>query len=94
MIIDQKYFMEEIDRMFPCRGPGGTQVQATTEAEATACKLLGLPVGTALQWHLPDVFSVRSGSGYVATALHGDKKIRFHSYLGSFKEGDDRACDT
>ena len=89
-IIDQKYFMDELERMFPY-GDEGAQVQASAEAEAAACNALGLPVGTSLQWHLPDVFAVRYGSSYVASATHGDKKIRFHRRQGNFKEGDDRA---
>jgi hypothetical protein len=43
-----------------------------------------------LVWHLPDVFAVRYGSSYVATASHGDQRVRFLMDAGTFQEGDDQ----
>lgn len=88
--IDLKFPLEVIDALFPSMGEEGQDVKTTPASVAHACTALGVPEGTELQWHLPDVFSVRYGSSYVATARHGDLAVRFHSTEGEFREGDDK----
>lgn len=91
-VIDLKFTPDIIDEMFPC-GDEGDNVRTTPMAVTRARAALGMLFNTAdaeIEWHLPDVFSVRYGSSYVATARYGDKAVRFHSSDGDFLEGDDR----
>jgi hypothetical protein len=72
---------------FPA-GEEGTGVQP----DAWAVRVVGAIVGytEGVQWHCPDVFAVRYGSNYVATATAGNLAVRFHSNEGTFREGDDK----
>lgn len=88
-ITDLKFPVETIEDLFPC-GDEGENVRPSEAAIAKAGEVLGVSRGELL-WHTPDVFSVRYGSSYVASASAGDKKVRFHSTEGDFKEGDDYA---
>ncbi len=90
MIIDLHFTAEQIDKMFPCLGDEGTCVQASDMAAVHARFSMNLHKDTELTWHLPDVFAVRYGSSYVATASANGMSVRFHSNEGNFQEGDDR----
>jgi len=79
---------DTINELFPCTGEEGTDVQVTDRAVAIVYGVLGVQVG--MQWHTPDVFSVRYGTSYVATATVGNLALRFHDNVGDFREGDDR----
>ena len=76
------------EALFPCTGEEGAGVYPSLRAVAIAYGILGTQHG--VQWHTPDVFSVRYGSSYVATAQVGSLAVRFHSDDGDFREGDDR----
>lgn len=94
MIKDIKFPLEVIDQLFPHEGEEGERVWPTSVAEAHAKAALGIvdtpDSTTVLEWHLPDVFDVRYGSSYVASAWVGSNKVRFHtSDAGDFREGDD-----
>ena len=91
MVHDVKYIDitlpgEVIDGMFYC-GDDGAYVVPRTWACSVAQAMLG--ESEAVQWHCPDVFSVRYGSNYVATATAGALAVRFHTDEGDFREGDD-----
>jgi hypothetical protein len=86
--IDVTYTAEQCMSMFPC-GDEGENVQASAEADAIASHHLATPV-EQIVWHLPDVFAVRYGSNYVATASFGGLAVRFHSTQGDFRDGDDK----
>lgn len=86
--IDIKLPNTVIEKLFPCTEPEGTGVRPNLRAVAIAYGVLGESKG--MEWHTPDVFSVRYGSSYVATATVGDTSLRFHSSEGDFREGDDR----
>jgi hypothetical protein len=75
------------EALFPCTGEEGTGVYPHLRAVAIAYGVLGTQAGVV--WHTPDVFSVRYGSSYVATATVGNTSLRFHSSEGDFREGDD-----
>jgi hypothetical protein len=77
-----------VDDMFPACGEEGTCVQPNAWASRVAHAMLG--ESEAVQWHTPDVFAVRYGSSYVATATAGTLAVRFHSDEGDFREGDDK----
>jgi hypothetical protein len=89
-IIDLKYTLATIDELFPSDDEEGQNVRVSYFAAEVAARLLGVPQDELL-WHAPDVFSVRYGSSYVASASANGKKVRFHSTEGDFKEGDDNA---
>ena len=82
-----KFSPEIIEELFPA-GKEGTDVKPSIAATARAAAELGVP-WTEIQWHAPDVFDVRYGSSYVATAFSGNKKVRFLSTEGNFRIGDD-----
>ena len=86
--IDIKLPNTVIEKLFPCTGDEGTGVRPGLRAVAIAYGVLGTQAG--VEWHTPDVFSVRYGSSYVATAQVGNLAVRFHSDDGDFREGDDR----
>lgn len=94
VLLDLTFPLETIDSLFPHEGEEGENVRASPEAEALAKTALGIvdtpDSVTEIEWHLPDVFDVRYGSSYVASAWVGDKKVRFHSTEGDFREGDDK----
>lgn len=88
-VIDLKFPLATVDDLFPCDGDEGQDVRPTAEATARAAAELGVNVQD-IEWFAPDVFSVRYGSSFVATAHAGGKgKVRFHSDEGDFREGDD-----
>ena len=66
----------------------GTFVELNAWVQRVAHAMLG--ESEAIQWHCPNVFSIRYGSSYVATATAGVLAIRFHSNEGDFQEGDDK----
>ena len=74
--------------MFPCTGEEGTGMHPGPWAVRVAGAMLG--ESEVVQWHTPDVFAVRYGSSYVATAKAGSLAVRFHSADGTFREGDDK----
>ena len=76
-----------VDDMFQC-GDEGANVQPSAWARRVAGAMLG--ESEVVQWHTPDVFAVRYGSNYVATATAGNLAVRFHSEYGNFREGDDK----
>jgi hypothetical protein len=76
------------EALFPCKGEEGTLVEPSTWATRVARAMLG--ESEVVQWHTPDVFAVRYGSSYVATATAGSLAVRFHSDEGDFREGDDK----
>lgn len=86
--------VETIDSLFPHEGEEGENVRVSPEAEDLAKTALGIKDTpdsiTEIEWHLPNVFDVRYGSSYVASAWVGDKKVRFHMNEGDFREGDDK----
>lgn len=92
-IIDLKYDLFDIDRMFPPvankQDAEDGAVRPGTEADAVAARVLHVDQ-SELSWHCPSVFSIRYGSSYVATATapNGDR-VRFHVTDGDFIEGDD-----
>ena len=74
--------------MFPACGEEGTCVQPSAWAVRVAGAMLG--ESEVVQWSTPDVFAVRYGSNYVATATAGNLAVRFHTDEGDFREGDDK----
>lgn len=77
-----------VEEMFPACGEEGTFVEPNAWVQRVAHAMLG--ESEAIQWHCPNVFSIRYGSSYVATATAGVLAIRFHSNEGDFQEGDDK----
>ena len=77
-----------VEDMFPACGEEGTFVQPNAWARRVAGAMLG--ESEVVQWHTPDVFAVRYGSSYVATATAGTLAVRFLSEDGDFREGDDK----
>jgi hypothetical protein len=88
-LIELTHSVDETEALFPSSGDDGEDVQATQEAQARAADAMGVKA-EELVWHLPDVFAVRYGSSYVATASHGDQRVRFLMDAGTFQEGDDQ----
>ena len=76
-----------VEDMFQC-GDEGANVQPSPWAVRVAGAMLG--ESEVVQWHTPDVFAVRYGSSYVATATAGILAVRFHGPDGDFREGDDK----
>ena len=90
--IDLKFPLSVIEDLFPSgtsEEDFGENVTPTIAATARAAAELDVP-WQEVKWRCPDVFSIRYGSSYVATALAGDKQVRFHSDEGDFIEGDDQ----
>ena len=86
---DLKFPLKVIDDLFPSEGEEGQNVKPSIAATARAAAELNVP-WQEVQWTCPDVFSVRYGSSYVATARAGDNAVRFHtSDAGDFRYGDD-----
>jgi hypothetical protein len=79
---------EVIEDMFPADSEEGTCVQPSAWALRVAAAIVG--ESEVARWHTPDVFNVRYGSNYVATATAGILAVRFHSDEGDFREGDDK----
>jgi hypothetical protein len=81
--------LDVIDELFPTETEEGHNVMPSIAATTLAATALDVPCQD-ITWHAPDVFDIRYGSSYVATARAGDKAVRFHSNEGDFQEGDDR----
>lgn len=81
--------LEVIDELFPHETEEGQNVKPGIAATARAAAALDVP-WQDITWHAPDVFDIRYGSSYVATAFAQGKAVRFHSTEGDFQEGDDR----
>lgn len=82
--------VSQTDAWFPS-DPEGQNVQASPAAKERAREIMGLDIwddSIKLGWHLPDVFSVRYGSSYIATATHGNQRVRFLMDEGTFREED------
>jgi len=80
----------DAERLFPCDNDDGRDIQASDEAKAMAAEALGC-TADQLSWHLPDIFAVRYGSNYVASASYKGTRAQFLTDEGEFKEGDDKA---
>lgn len=87
-IIDLTFTLDEIYKLFPCDEEDGKNVVVTPCASTHAAKALGVQTKDLI-WHTPDVFSVRYGSSYVASAYCKGLRVRFQCEEGDFKEGDD-----
>lgn len=87
-LLDLKFPLAKVEDLFPCPNPDGQAVKVSDEAKELALTALKCKPEELL-WHTPDVFDVRYGSSYVATAHFGGDRVRFHSTEGDFKEGDD-----
>lgn len=87
-VIDLQFPHEILEDMFHYEGEGQNG-KATALAHSMARIHLGVDDDAEMRWHLPDVFAVRYGSSYVASASCGRAKVRFHSIEGDFREGDD-----
>ena len=74
--------------MFLSTGEAGTNVVPNPWVVRVARAMLG--ESEVIQWHIPDVFSIRYGSSYIATATAGILAVRFHMDEGDFREGDDK----
>ena len=89
--VDVYFTAEAIEMMFPASGDNGQVKGPTLAARAVAVDVLRVRADTVLEWRHPDVFNIRYGSSYVATAQQGNRKVRFHtSGQGTFKSGDDQ----
>lgn len=86
---DLKFPLDVINELFPYEGPEGQDVKPTVTATARAAAALDVP-WQEVRWVAPDVFSIRYGSSWVATAFSKDgRKVRFHSSdAGDFREED------
>jgi hypothetical protein len=84
-----------IEQLFPSLGEEGTEVHPSRAAYDQAAAHLGVP-WKQIRWIAPDVFEIRYGSNWVATALSADgRRVRFHvSDSGNWREGDDEGFDT
>lgn len=71
---------------FPC-DDNGCDVQPSLIAVEFACRELSAEPED-LQWHTPDVFSIRYGSCYVATARSKAGSVRFVTDEGDFVDSD------
>lgn len=86
---DIKLPLAIIDRLFPVKGDEGQNVKPTSSATSKAAAELDVP-WQEIRWVAPDVFSVRYGSSWVATAFSNDgRRVRFHTRdEGDFREED------
>lgn len=76
----------DAETWFPC-DDNGCNVQPSAIAVEFACRELSCSAAD-LQWHTPDVFSIRYGSSYVATARSKAGSVRFVSDEGDFVDSD------
>ena len=79
-----------LDELFPYEGEEGENVTPSIAATARAAAELDVP-WQEIKWVAPDVFSIRYGSNWVATAYtkDGKKRVRFHANDGGdFREED------
>lgn len=91
LVVDLKLPLGTLVHLFPAQGEDGTEVLANPLARARAAEALGCGINE-LTWHLPDIFAVRYGSSYVASAsAPNGRRVRFLcSDAGDFQPGDDR----
>lgn len=93
-VVDVYFTADTIECMFPTYGDNGQVVGPQVGAIHIAEQALAVPAGTELKWVTPDVFNIRYGSSWVATASLPDRKVRFHtSDQGDWQEGDDHGYD-
>lgn len=86
---DLKFPLAVLDALFPSEGEEGENVKPSISATARAAVELNVP-WQEIRWVAPDVFSIRYGSSWVATAFSKDgSKVRFHAIdAGDFREED------
>lgn len=91
MIVDITLSYERLEEMLPTDSDGNV-TSITEVAWEEARKALGIGEAECEQvsWHTPAVFDVRYGSTYAASAILGDKRVRFHTPEGGFQDGDDK----
>lgn len=89
IVANLKFNDGDLEDMFPAETEEGQNVKPSMLAAKVAADYLGV-APESITWHAPDVFAVRYGSSYVATAFAGDRAVRFHSEEGDFQEGDDK----
>ena len=84
-----KFPLAVLDELFPSESEEGQNVKPTEAATARAAASLNVP-WQEVRWVTPDVFNIRYGSSWVATAFSKDgRKVRFHSIdAGDFHEED------
>ncbi len=78
-----------LEELFPSESEEGQNVKPTISATARAAAELDVP-WQEIRWVAPDVFEIRYGSSWVATAFSKDgRKVRFHSSdEGDFRDED------
>lgn len=89
VIKDLHYSDDTLEEMFSETTGYGQGIVPTEKAILAASKELEAPANE-ISWKCPDVFDIRYGSSYAATAFANGKAIRFHSTEGDFREGDDK----
>ena len=91
---DLKFPLVIIEELFPAQGADGESVAPSDLATARAAAQLDVP-WQEIRWVAPDVFAIRYGSSWVATAISKDgRRVRFHtSDVGDFRSGDDEGFD-
>lgn len=88
---DLYFSHEQLEEMFPTDDDGNvTSITEVAWTQAKKASGIGEIECEAVDWHTPAVFDVRYGSNYVATAMFGSHRVRFHSHEGDFREGDDK----
>jgi hypothetical protein len=90
-LLDVYFSHEMLEEMFPTDDDGNvTNITETAWTEAKKVLGIGESVTIEVSWHTPGVFDVRYGSSYVASAIFGQVRVRFHAPEGDFREGDDK----
>lgn len=87
---DLKFPLVVLEELFPSEDEEGQNVTPSITATARAAAALDVP-WQEIRWVAPDVFSIRYGSSWVATAYtkDGKRRVRFHSSdAGDFREED------
>lgn len=90
LLVDMFFSEDDIHTLFPCIEADHDRVHVSDAARAWACQALGVADAATIQWHAPDVFSIRYGSSFAAGARAGSSYVRFHTTEGNFQEGDDQ----
>jgi hypothetical protein len=90
LLVDMFFSEEDIYQMFPCMEEDGDRVQVSDAAVRWAQQTLAIDEAASIQWHAPDVFAIRYGSSFVASARSVSGYLRFHHLDGDLREGDDR----
>lgn len=92
-VVDLFFVAEVVDRMFPATGDNGEVDGVSEGARDIARQALALADNETVCWFTPNVFSIRYGSSFAASARTQDGKrmVRFHTAdQGDFQEGDDQ----